>query len=352
MISGGNANVDLCDDDLDIDVVGDEECESSFMEDDDIFDAAVKREHGVAFGATPSPSSTTSDLAAASRVSLPASANSSPPTSALKPLAPSPKDKSRSPLASNDQSPPIKHDEEHPEEHLPPAATNGNGGAIPQRTSWHGSSGQTPTMMSSALPSQDASNGTQFTDNHGGFADVRPPANNDLRRPSLPTHLNLTGLGLRNANGHHSGPPTSFRMPGNERNGTSNENLDTGNAVPSRPVKIAPSRIYDPTASRRLSLDRLASHPYAQLALQANNAVFGQQGLSMYRRASAFAGSGQNFNVGYGRGTRHGHGMNHGAQFATERYQHWQTTTNGFRVRNNRGGAYTAGWRSGSAYRQ
>ncbi|KLO09246.1 hypothetical protein SCHPADRAFT_943802 [Schizopora paradoxa] len=318
MISGGNANVDLCDDDLDLDVVGDEERESMLMEDDAAYDA-MNGEHGLGLGATPSPGSTTSDLASASRVSLPASSNSSPSSSALRPLAPSPKDKSRSQLGANHQSSPVKRDEESPLG-LPTVIANGDG-AGPQRTSWHGSSGQTPTMMSSVLPSQDASNGTQSSDpHHGELADIRPPLNNDLRRPSLPTHLNLNGLASRAANGHHSGPPTSFRAPDNgiDNSGALNDNVG-GNAMPPRPAKIAPSRIYDPTATRRFSLDRLASHPYAHLTLQANGAVYGQQGLSMYRRASAFAGSGQHFNVGYGRGTRQGHG----APFASERYQHW-----------------------------
>ncbi len=115
------------------------------MEDDDIFDAAVKREHGVAFGATPSPSSTTSDLAAASRISLPASANSSPPTSALKPLAPSALRTSqdhRWHLMINHH--PSNTTKNTPKNIFLLLLPNGNGGAIPQRTSWHGSSGQTP----------------------------------------------------------------------------------------------------------------------------------------------------------------------------------------------------------------
>lgn len=62
----------------------------------------------------------------------------------------------------------------------------------------------------------------------------------NLRRPSLPTHLGHTvGLGL-------GGPPNSFRM---------------------RPAGFDPSQ-------RRMSLDRLASHPYAHVAVAANGAYF------------------------------------------------------------------------------
>ena len=64
----------------------------------------------------------------------------------------------------------------------------------------------------------------------------------NLRRPSLPVNLgHSVGLGL-------GGPPNSFRM---------------------RPSGFDPSQ-------RRMSLDRLATHPYAHVAVAANGAVYGQ----------------------------------------------------------------------------
>ncbi|TDL25933.1 hypothetical protein BD410DRAFT_836636 [Rickenella mellea] len=88
-----------------------------------------------------------------------------------------------------------------------------------------------------------------------------PPPEDDtimsLRRGSLPTHV---GSGI------YPPPPSAFRV-------RSHGNGVAGSLGPGGMVG------FDPFA-RRLSLDRLAAHPYAHLAVAANGAVFGPNGMS------------------------------------------------------------------------
>lgn len=91
--------------------------------------------------------------------------------------------------------------------------------------------------------------GNEYQGEQGlGMNHMMPGQDHFSRRPSLPTHLSVGPSRMRTS---HYGSP---RMP---------------------PSGVNAARMgFDPNA-RRMSLDRLASHPYAHLAAQANSVVYG-----------------------------------------------------------------------------
>lgn len=256
-----------CDDDADIDLDIEAATELDLEQDDDLpVDSRSKIQNRTSLVSTAS-SSTGSSGASTGISNSAGSVCSTPPMDSGATASSSTSSTSVSVKTSPESTPPtlprnvdiappatiqVSSPPEDAKRHTSPA------GLGVSRTSWHGqhnqhqAQGENMPTRTTPVPMEDDSSLLA------------------MRRPSLPTHLG-TGLPSPRASplglGMVNGPPSAYRM----RNAS-----HCGSLAAPRRLSSDALGLFDP-AARRLSLDRLAKHPYARLALRANELVYGPE---------------------------------------------------------------------------